>query len=196
MCPRLEEGSWKAPHTPFKRSWTPLLTPITDRWGGRGGGAELSTRKAIMMSSLLRVKFCYDTHTYGDAALMDAFFTDLMRVHTRERNIIMLIWYKYRYLVLKPLTRHYTLIPIFDRYRFLMSNQYRGAGSAIPKSIRGHGGGSSLFASAAELLERRPADVSRGRCWEYWPYLSVFSGDTGGLGRTRAEMRRWSGARL
>lgn len=119
-----------------------------------------------MMSSLLRVKFCYDTHTYGDGALMDAFFfTDLMRVHTRERNINMQIRYKCRHLVSKPLTRHYTLIPIFDPYRFLMSNQYRGAGSAIPKSIRVHGGSGSLFASAAELLERRPADVSEGRCW-------------------------------
>lgn len=118
------------------------------------------------MSSLLRVKFCYDTHTYGDGALMDAFFfTDLMRVHTRERNINMLIRYKCRHLVLKPLTRHYTLIPIFDPERFLTSNQYRGAGSAIPESIRVHGGGGSPFASAAELQGRRAADVSKGRCW-------------------------------
>lgn len=95
----------------------------------------------------------------------------------------MLIRYKCRCLVLKPLTRHYTLIPIFDPYRFLMSNQYRGAGSAIPKSIRVHGGGSSLFASAAQLLERRPADVRRGRGWKYWLYFSVFTGDTGGHGR-------------
>lgn len=121
------------------------------------------------MSSLLRVKFCYGTHRYGrdgDGALMDVFFMDFVRVHTRgrERNINMLMWYKYGYLVLKPLTRHYTLIPIFDPY-FLMSNQYTRAGSAIPKSIRVHGGGSSLFASAAELQKRRPADVSQDWCW-------------------------------
>lgn len=111
------------------------------------------------------------------------FFTDLMRVHTRVRNINMLIRYKCRYLALKPLTRHYTLIPIFDPYRFLMSNQCRGAGSAIPKSIRVHGGSSSLFASAAELQERRPADVRKGRCWLYWLYFLSSPGtraDTGG----------------
>lgn len=122
------------------------------------------------MSSLLRVKFSDDTHRYrrdGNGALMDAFFMDLVRAHTRgrERNINMQMRYKYGYLVLKPLTRHYTLIRIFDPY-FLLSNQYTRAGSAIPKSIRVHGGGSSsLFASAPELQKRRPADVCQDLCW-------------------------------
>lgn len=35
-CQRQAEGSWKAPHTPFKRSWTPLA-PMSDRGEGRGG---------------------------------------------------------------------------------------------------------------------------------------------------------------
>lgn len=41
---RQAEGSWKAPHTPFKRSWTPL-TPMSDRGEGemRAEGAALST---------------------------------------------------------------------------------------------------------------------------------------------------------
>lgn len=117
------------------------------------------------------------------------FFTDLMRVHTRERNINLLIRYKCRSLVLKPLTRHYTLIPIFDPYRFLMSNQYRGAGSAIPKSIRVHGGGSSLFASAAELREQMWAEVGAGT-----PafLFAVLTGDAGVHGRgCGASLKAW-----
>lgn len=91
---------------------------------------------------------------------------------------------KCRSLVLKPLTRHYTLIPIFDPYRFLMSNQYRAAGAAIPKSIRVHGGGSPV-ASAAGLLERRPADASKGRRWRY--SSGSFFCLHRGHGRTRAD---------
>lgn len=116
-----------------------------------------------------------------------------MRVHTRARNINMLIRYKCRYLVLKPLTRHYTLIPIFDPYRFLMSNQYRGAGSAIPKSIGVHGGGGgSLFGAPG---------AEAGRCEDRSLLVVVralsFCLHRGHRGhrRTRAGMRSRSGAR-
>ena len=55
-CQRQAQGSWKAPHTPFERSWTPLTPSRTVGRGTceRGGGAI--SMKAIMMSSLLRVK--------------------------------------------------------------------------------------------------------------------------------------------
>lgn len=79
---------------------------------------------------------------------MDAFF--FFFYGFCEHNINKLVWFKYGYLVLKPLTRHYTLIPIVDPY-FLTSNQNRSAGSAVPESVRVHGGSRSLFASAAQL---------------------------------------------
>lgn len=196
VCPRLAEGSWKAPHTPFKRSWTPLLTPITDRWGGRGGGRggraihTISDYDVITVASKVLLRHPYTRRWCVDGRL---FFTDFMRVHTRARNINMLIRYKCRYLVLKPLTRHYTLIPIFDPYRFLMSNQYRGAGSAIPKSIGVHGGGgSSLFGAPG---------AEAGRCEDRSLLVVVralsFCLHRGHRGhrRTRAGMRSRSGAR-